>query len=327
MSQEEINKALLEQLKKLSDKIDKKEEKQDEWSIAEAPFKEEEIDFDKRIDYEDLITKPSDIKQKKDLKVLKTETVLDYLFIDNKRKLLNGIPINSQLGLLGMSGSGKSILMEELAVRLAHRGIKVLFTTTEDIFTSEHSRYDLQSRMMDKAKYLKLEWDKIKPNLFVMDTVTYPELREWSTYGDVYRYTCQREKIEVSLIDSVSMLEAYRGALKYRLMELARFAQVEGITTIFVNQRSEESFDKYDVAGGVALIHEMDSTILIDKGRSYYGDQSDDMGVKRGEEVYMVRATNSRICGVVYEHLRTVITPEGFLALTDTAKELLKKYQ
>ncbi|NIW11039.1 MAG: hypothetical protein GWN33_11080, partial [Gammaproteobacteria bacterium] len=93
----------------------------------------------------------------------------------------------------------------------------------------------------------------IKENLFVLDTVFYPELRDWNTFAETYRYAVQKEKIELAIIDSVTVLEAYRGALKYRVMELARYNQLHGVTALYINQRSAEHWDTYDMAGGIGL--------------------------------------------------------------------------
>ena len=142
------------------------------------------------------------------------------------------MPICGQFAITGLPGAGKSIIVEEIAVRVAASGRKVLFATAEDTWKSATPRFDLQSRLKQKADILGLDWNKIRENLFVLDTVAYPELRDWNTFAETYRYVAEKEKIELALIDSVTVLEAYRGALKYRVMELARYNQVNGITAL-----------------------------------------------------------------------------------------------
>lgn len=326
---EELMKQMLETLKKMQEQMAEKasseSDVEDEWTITSEPF-QEDMDLSRREDYEELITIPTDMTQKKKLEVYRTETLLDRLFLDNSDKCINGIPLGIQLSITGTPGAGKSILMEEVAIRAAHRGTKVLYVTSEDIFISSTGRYDLQSRMMDKSMFLGLEWSKIRENLYVMDTVAKPELREWNTFAEVLRYTSERNDIKLIIIDSVTILESYRGALKYRVMELARFNQTRGITGLYVNQRIAESFDKYDVAGGIALIHNLDATVLVDKGRTYYGDQTEDLGVKRGAVTYMVRVADCRLCGFVREHIQTYITKHGLLRVTPKGEEVLRKY-
>jgi len=319
---------LLEAMKDFREDLKMNKEPENEWEIASEPFRGKISwdDLSRRPDYDSMITLPTKGSKAKPLKVFKTDTFLDLLFLDQDKKTIKGIPEGVQLGVLGTSGSGKSILMEEIGIRAAAKGIKTLYITSEDIFISNTPRYDLQSRMMSKAKTLGLDWNSIKDNLVVMDTVANPELRDWNTFAEVYRYIAERHDVKLSIIDSVTILETYRGSLKYRVMELARFNQVRGITCIMVNQRVGESFDKYDVAGGMGIIHGLDATVLVDRGRVYYGDQISDLG-KRGAEVYMVRVTDCRLCGFVREHIKTYITNDGFLRVSEEGLKILKNYE
>ncbi|OYT47016.1 hypothetical protein B6U79_04780 [Candidatus Bathyarchaeota archaeon ex4484_231] len=147
----------------------------------------------------------------------------------------------------------------------------------------------------------------------MLDTVAYPELREWSTFAETYRYVVEKEKIELAIIDSVTVLEAYRGALKYRVMELARYNQMHGVTALYVNQRSAETWDSYDMAGGIGLAHNLDGTILVDYGRIYWQDQQIDLEAKRGEFVRIARVLDCRMCNFERRRIRVDITSDGFL--------------
>jgi len=278
--------------------------------IEEPEAIEEEIES---VKYDDLISVPNDISSMKSLQPFKTETLLDELFLHPDGTPLDGIPIVSQLGITGLAGSGKSILIEEIAVRCANRGDNVLLVSSEDVFQANTPRFDLQSRMMQKAQILKLNWDTIKQHLWVLDCVNHPELREWKSFADVYRYVITTKKIVLALIDSVTMLEDYRGRLKYRLMELSRFNQVNGVTALYVNQRATEDFDKYAMAGGMGLPHTLDGTILIDYGRAYYRDQQEQLNAKRGDLVRFVRVMDCRLCGFIRHRIPVVITKDGFL--------------
>jgi len=295
----------------------------DQWKLARAPL-EEEIDLSKP-EYEEVILQPNDVSERKKLSAFKTYTFLDLLFMDESFKCLNGIPIGVQLGIVGVPGSGKSILVEEIAVRVANDGRKVLFVSSEDIFISKSSRFDLQSRLIQKAERLGLDWDTIRENLYVLDAIRNPRLREWSFFAEVYRYAYETREFELALIDSITMLESYRGALKYRLMELSRFNQVRDITAIYVNQRAAEDFDKLSIAGGVGLAHGLDANIIIDMGRTYYSDQTANLG-KRGSLVHMCRVTDCRLCAFIREHIPLYITDSGFLRVTDSGLEIIKKY-
>jgi len=251
---------------------------------------------------------------KKQLIGLATGTFLDDLFFDFENKVLGGIPICGQFTITGLPGAGKSILVEEIAIRVASSGRKVLFITAEDAWKSPTPRFDLQSRMKQKADLLELDWNNIRENLLILDTVSYPELRDWNTFAETYRYVIEKEKNELAIIDSVTFLEANKDALKYRVLELARYNQIKGVTGLFVNQRNAENHDTYDMAGGISLAYNFDGTIIIDYGRIiYWPDQQVDLNNKRGEFVRIAKVLNCRLCNFERRRIQIDITPEGFL--------------
>jgi KaiC/GvpD/RAD55 family RecA-like ATPase len=284
----------------------------DEWELATKPMTTKIEEGKEKLSA--LVLRPDEaVEAKKPLLGFPTGTFLDQLFLTPDGKSLGGIPICGQFAITGLPGAGKSILVEEIAVRVAASGRKVLYATAEDTWKSATPRFDLQSRLKQKADILGLDWNKIRENLFVLDTVAYPELRDWNTFAETYRYVAEKEKIELAIIDSVTVLESYRGALKYRVMELARYNQVHGITALYVNQRSSEVWDSYDMAGGIGLAHNLDGTIIVDYGRVYWYDQQVDLGVDRGEFVRIVRVLDCRMCNFERRRIRVDITKDGFL--------------
>jgi len=284
----------------------------DEWELATKPMKTEIERKEEKLSA--FVLRPDEaVEAKKPFVGFPTGTFIDYLFLTPEGKPLNGVPICGQFAITGLPGAGKSILVEEIAVRVAAAGRKLLFATAEDTWKSVTPRFDLQSRLKQKADILGLDWKKIKENLFVLDTVFYPELRDWNTFAETYRYAVQKEKIELAIIDSVTVLEAYRGALKYRVMELARYNQLHGVTALYINQRSAEHWDTYDMAGGIGLAHNLDGTIIVDYGRVYWEDQKIDLEAQRGEFVRIARVLDCRMCNFERRRIRIDITPEGFL--------------
>lgn len=238
---------------------------------------------------------------------------MDQLFLTPDGDTLNGVPICGQFAITGLPGAGKSILVEEIAGRVAAAGKKVLFATAEDTWKSATPRFDLQFRLKQKAEILGVDWKKIMENLYVLDTVMYPELRDWSTFAETYRYVIEREEIELVIVDSVTVIEAYRGALKYRVMELARYNQVHGVTGLYVNQRSAEWWDSYEIIGGIGLAHNLDGTIIVDYGRVCWQDQQVDLEANRGQFVRIARVLGCRMCNFERRRIRIDITPDGFI--------------
>ncbi len=292
----------------------------DEWELATKPMTTEIERKEKKLS--SLVLRPSAAEEaKKTLTAIATGTFIDHLFFTAEGKSLKGLPIVGQFALTGLPGAGKSILVEEVAVNVSSEGKKVLYATAEDTWQSPTPRFDLQSRMKEKADFLGKDWNKIKENLFVLDTVMFPELRDWNTFAETYRYIVEKEGIDLAIIDSVTVLESYRGALKYRVMEIARHNQMKGVTCIYVNQRSRESWDTYEMAGGIGLAHNLDGTIIVDYGRVYWQDQQTDLEVKRGEFVRIARVLDCRMCNFERDRTRIDITKEGLLRPIEPSKK------
>jgi len=308
----EVEKLMKAMAKTIAEAMKTAQAPADEWELATKPMatkierKEEKLSS--------LVLRPDAAPEaKKPLLGFPTGTFIDNFFLTPEGKSLNGVPICGQFAITGLPGAGKSIIMEEIAVRVAASGRKVLFATAEDTWKSATPRFDLQSRLKQKADILGLDWNKIRENLFALDTVAYPELRDWNTFAETYRYVAEKEKIELAIVDSVTVLEAYRGALKYRVMELARYNQVHGITALYVNQRSSEVWDSYDMAGGIGLAHNLDGTIIVDYGHIYWQDQQIDLAAKRGEFIRISRVLDCRMCNFERRRIKIDITPDGFL--------------
>ncbi|MCK4498307.1 hypothetical protein KAU25_03825, partial [Candidatus Bathyarchaeota archaeon] len=142
--------------------------------------------------------------------------------------------------------------------------------------------------------------------------------------AEVYRYVIEKEKIDLAIIDSVTVLESYRGALKYRVMEIARHNQMKGVTCIYVNQRGKEAWDTYEMAGGIGLAHNLDGTIIVDYGRVYWENQRIDLEAKRGEFVRIARVLDCRMCNFRRDRIRVDITNDGLLRPTGTIQKPIK---
>ncbi|UCH31930.1 MAG: hypothetical protein JSV05_00570 [Candidatus Bathyarchaeota archaeon] len=306
--------------KTLANAMKEAREPADEWELATKPMTSEIERKEKALS--SLVLQPSDATEaKKTLIALPTGTFIDKLFFLPEGKPLGGLPIVGQFALTGLPGAGKSILAEEIAVNVSSEEKKVLYVTAEDTWQSPTPRFDLQSRMKQKADFLKRSWNRIQQNLYVLDTVMFPELREWNNFAETYRYVVEKENIDLAIIDSVTVLESYRGALKYRVMELARHNQMKGVTCIYVNQRSRESWDTYEMAGGIGLAHNLDGTIIVDYGRVYWQDQQSDLEVKRGEFVRIARVLDCRMCNFERNRIRVDITKEGLVRPATTSSK------
>ena len=85
-----------------------------------------------------LTTRPNDATIKTKIVVFQSGTFLDQLFLDQGDKSLGGIPKVAQIGITGNPDVGKSLIADEIALRLASEGHKVILTTSEDIFEADN---------------------------------------------------------------------------------------------------------------------------------------------------------------------------------------------
>jgi KaiC/GvpD/RAD55 family RecA-like ATPase len=242
------------------------------------------------------------------------------MFLGKEDVAIVGMPFGSNNILTGLPNSGKSLLVEEIALKVAWSGKKVLYVTSEEAWKTDSPRYDLENRMMEKAKILTIEWDIIKKNLFILDTVTFPELREWYNLISAYRLLVEREKIDLVLIDSMTLVEDSRGQIKYRILELMRYNQIHGITSIMINQRAIEESDTLAMAGGISLSHIVDTVFVLDykKISSWDGTLKLDIpSAKQGAIVNFFRILKCRLCRFNAHYFGYEISKEGFVKLIE----------
>jgi KaiC/GvpD/RAD55 family RecA-like ATPase len=295
--------------------------------IKEAKNDEISVPFSGEVssDVMSNVMRPSSKRdENKQLEGLSTSTFLDELFLDDEGKPVHGIPKASNTILTGLPSSGKSLFMAELLVKLAVHS-KVVFVTSEDIWTSTSGRMDLETRVMDKAKKLGLDWEKIYTNIYILDTVENKEIRDWVNFISTYRRLVESEQATVLLVDSLTLLEDNRGALKGRLRELMRYNQRKGITSIMVNQRAVEEADNLAMAGGIALSHIVDIVMVMDykKVSSWDGQLKQDVPTaKQGKMVNFFRILKCRLCRFNGKYFAYELPDDGIVKFINAEEDI-----
>lgn len=298
----------------------------DEWKLASQPFQKKSEGEQQAEKYSALISRPkATTEAKKNMAFFQTGTFLDNLFLTEEGKPANGIPIVCQLGLTGLAGCGKSILVQEIALRVANRGDKVIFVTSEDIWSSSSPRNDLQSRMKQKADTMGLNWETIRRNLFVLDAIQNSTLRDWETFVETLKYIVEiLQGVNLLILDSITLMQSHRGSLKYRVMELSRYCQIRGITSIYVCQRAEDEADKLNVAGGIGLSHNLDIMMCVDKKKAASQLKFDlnqarpkDEQLKQWTECHFTRVMACRLCSHEGRYKEIFVNKNGFLKLIE----------
>ena len=131
----EVEKLMKAMAKTIAEAMKTAQTPADEWELATKPMatkierKEEKLSS--------LVLTPDAAPEaKKPLLGFPTGTFIDNFFLTPEGKSLNGVPICGQFAITGLPGAGKSILAEEIAVKVAASGRKVLFATAEDTWKS-----------------------------------------------------------------------------------------------------------------------------------------------------------------------------------------------
>jgi len=294
----------------------------DEWAKAVQPMKTD-ISTTEKESLKKLVIKPSLTEKVKDLKAFKTGTFIDSMFLDAEEKPINGIPFGSNSILTGLPNSGKSLFLEELSLKIASDGHKICFVTSEEIFRTGNARMDLENRMKERAKILGLDWKIISENLRILDAVANAELRNWHIFAKTYRTLVENEKVEFLAVDSLTLLEDSRGQLKYRLLELIKYGQKKGVTSILINQRSSDDSDSLSMAGGISLSHIADIVFILDYKKVSSWDKQlklDIQDAKQGEVTNFFRILKCRMARYKANYFGYQITKDGLVRLNQTSQ-------
>ncbi|MCD6264066.1 KaiC domain-containing protein [Candidatus Bathyarchaeota archaeon] len=178
------------------------------------------------------------------------------------RKPLGGIPYLSVINVMGVPDSGKSVLVEQFAIVQANNGYRVLFVTVEPPANF------LYTSMKTKAEYLGADFSKVTKNIIVIDASVNEEFRENpKALMDTMAYAIKEKQTNSVIIDSVTGLYEHKEIMARQIVRvffnfLKRWKQ----TGIFVSQkRSSHDSDSADAAGGLAVAHIVDGTIVLDK--------------------------------------------------------------
>ena len=239
---------------------------------------------------------------------------LDGLFftteiIDNRviKKPLGGIPCLSVLNITGSSDTGKTLLVEQFAIKQASLGRNVAFITVE----TPASFVSLS--LNERARAMGLRFEDIEDNTILIDAASHGLLREnlpnlLATLAHVIR----TYKTGITVIDSVTGLYEHREMLARTVVRQAyNFLKKWHQTALLVSQkRSGHEELTAEAAGGYAVGHIVDGTMVLAKELVMSQYSARLFGKPPGDIVRLFRIDGCRLCG---HDTRTF-----FLEITDT---------
>ena len=239
---------------------------------------------------------------------------LDELFFtveveDGKviKKPLGGIPAYSVFNITGVSDTGKSLMVEQFAVKQASEGRSVAFITVESPANFVVTALKLRAAAMG------FDFSKFEDNIILIDAASHSKLRE--NIPDLLAtlaFVIKNYGVKFTIIDSVTgLFEAREMMARTVVRRLFNFMKKWYQTALFVSQkRSGHEELTAEAAGGYAVGHIVDGSMVLAKELIDSSYKARQYGAKIGDVVRLFRVDGCRLSG---HDIRT-----HFMEITDT---------
>ncbi len=258
-----------------------------------------------------------------------TGTKLDEMFYkieeeDGKyiKKPLGGIPHLSVLNVTGIPDTGKSLLAEQFAVTQAGLGYKVLFVTVESPANF------LYTALKQKADALGVDFSEVEKNVVVVDASESDELREnVKALIDTMAYAIREKRCTNTIIDSITGLYEHKEVMARQIVrQIFNFLKKWKQTAILISQkRSAQASESAEAAGGLAVAHIVDGTIVLDKKIIESKWEMNLYGMPLGSVLRTIRIDGCRLTGHDSRTWVFEITDLGLIEIIEPLNEFIKK--
>ena len=244
-------------------------------------------------------------------------------FVNGKSKKvpLGGIPYLSVLNVTGVADTGKSLMVEQFAVRQANDGYKTIFVTVET-----PKEFVVQS-LLYRAQAMGLNIENIKSNLFVIDAASDPKMREDVDYLlDTLAYGIREYNVKSVIIDSVTgLFEAKEVLARSIVRKIYNFLKKWRQTALLVSQKRSASEEmSAEAAGGYGVAHIVDGTFVLYKKLIMNRYDVSTFGLPIGSVLRLFRIDGCRMSGHDTRTYVMDITDEGLVKIVAPLDEWLK---
>jgi KaiC domain protein len=226
---------------------------------------------------------------------------LDELFyrveyVDGKpvKKSLGGYPYLSVLNITGVADTGKSLMVEQFAVKQANLGYNTIFVTVET--PKEFIAQSLRVR----CEAMGIDFENIKNRLFIIDAASNPNFREdLDILLDTLAYGIKEFGVKNVVIDSVTgLFEAKEVMARSIVRKIYNFLKKWHQTALLVSQKRSSSEEMTaEAAGGYGVAHIVDGTIVLYKKLILSGYDSRLFNLPYGSVVRLFRIDGCRVTG------------------------------
>lgn len=253
---------------------------------------------------------------------------LDSLFfkveyVDGKvvKSPLGGYPYLGVINITGVADTGKSLMVEQFAVKQASLGFRTMFVTVET------PKEFIAQSLMSRAKAMGIDFDKISRDIFIVDAASNHRLREDLDYlMDTMAYGIKTFNIKNTVIDSVTgLFEAKEVMARSIVRKIYNFLKKWHQTALLVSQKRSSSEEmSAEAAGGYGVAHIVDGTIVLYKKLIMSRFESNLYKMPVGSVVRLFRIDGCRMTGHDSRTYLFEITETGLVRILSPLDEYIR---
>lgn len=238
-----------------------------------------------------------------------------------KKVILGGIPYRAVINITGIPDTGKSLLVEQFAVKQASLGYPVAFITVESPAPF------VSTGLYQRAAAMNIEREAVDENIILIDAASSTRLRDdVDILLDTLAYTIREYGVKNVVIDSVTGLFEAREMLARNIVrKLFNFLKKWGQTALLVSQkRSAHEETSAEAAGGYAVSHILDGTIVLSK-KVITPRDARVFDIPVGDVLRTIRIDGMRLCGHDTKTHVLEITETGLVRVGPPLSELIRR--
>ncbi len=235
---------------------------------------------------------------------------------------LSGIPSRAVINITGVPDTGKSLIAEQFTVKQASLGYPVAFITVESPATF------VTQGLMQRAAAMGINWTDIEDNIILIDAASNTRLRDdVDVLLDTLAYAIRSFDTKSVVIDSITgLFESKEMMARNVVRRIFNFLKKWGQTGIFISQkRSTQEEESAEAAGGYAVAHIVDGTIVLHKKLIMKPWEEETFGVPIGDVLRTIRIDGMRLCGHDTRTHVMEITDAGLVRVGPPLSEIVRK--
>ncbi len=210
------------------------------------------------------------------------------------KKPLGGFPSYAVVNITGVPDTGKSLMVEQFAIKQASMGYPVLFVTIESPAPF------VAAGLRQRAQAMGIDYEAVQDKIVLVDAASYAVLRHsLPTLLNTLAHAIKTYDTKSMVVDSITGLyEAKEMMARDIVRSLFNFAKKWRQTALFVSQkRSAHEQLSPEAAGGYAVSHIVDCSIVLSKVLITNRFEAKLYKAPVGEVVRLFRIDGCRLCG------------------------------